>query len=177
MKLRSDYAPYLNAIEKYFEKLMAVAKRHQFTNGGPIISVQIENEFGNTRANKGNMNYMNFLKNTMSKFGIHELMFTCDNYVSKDNGLPGVLMSANFANGPENFIKALRSVQPNKPVYVSEFWSGWFDFWEEKHHTWSTDNYAKNFQTMLDLNASVNAYMFIGGTNFGFMNGDFVTTR
>src|SRR5882757_2752006 len=102
MKVRSDYAPYLNATERYFEKLMAVAKRHQFTNGGPIIEVQIENEFGNTRSNKGNMIYMNFLKNTLSKFGIHELMFTCDPGASKDNGIPGVLMSVNFGNGAEN---------------------------------------------------------------------------
>jgi beta-galactosidase len=98
MIVRSDYAPFLNATERYFEKLMAVAKRHQFTNGGPIIAVQIENEFadyGNTKTNKGDLIYMTFLKNTLSKFGIHELMFTCD--TAKDNGgVPGVFRSINF---------------------------------------------------------------------------------
>ena len=179
MKVRSDYAPYLNATERYFEKLMAVAKRHQFTNGGPIIAVQIENEFsnfGNTKTNKGDLIYLTFLKNILLKFGIHELIFTCDN--ARDNGrLPGLLMSANFKSDSEKNIKELRSLQPNKPVYVSEFWSGWFDRWGQKHHTWATDDYAKNFQTILDLNSSVNVYMFHGGTNFWFMNGAYIVTR
>ncbi len=71
----------------------------------------------------------------------------------------------------------MKSLQPNRPLYVAEYWSGWFDNWGGKHHTNSVQNYANIYeQIVFQMNSSVNIYMFIGGTNFGFMNGGGIIT-
>ena len=78
-------------------------------------------------------------------------------------------------NFNENAIKNLEKVkelQPNRPLYVAEYWSGWFDNWGGKHNTVPLEKYAKQYEDIVfKMNSSVNIYMFIGGTNFGFMAG------
>ena len=83
-----------------------------------------------------------------------------------------VLMTANFkAQSIEN-MEALLSYQPNRPILVSEFWPGWFDHWFEPiHNTLSVNGFTDILTNIFNYNASVNFYMFHGGTNFGFMNG------
>jgi beta-galactosidase len=77
-------------------------------------------------------------------------------------------------------LNGLKKLQPNKPLYVAEFWSGWFDKWGDKSHNrgFSVENFGKVLeQIVFQMNSSVNIYMFIGGTNFGFMNGGgFITS-
>ncbi len=96
MKLRSNYTPYLNAIDKYFEKLFNVIHNHQFSvKGGPIIAMQIENEFGNfgnTNTHKSDHDYMEFIKNTATKYGFKGLFYTSDghNGVDRHGTLPGL---------------------------------------------------------------------------------------
>ena len=70
-------------------------------------------------------------------------------------------------------MNALRKSQPNKPIFVSEFWPGWFDQWGDKtHYTHKLKHFEKELTDVLFIaNASVNFYMFTGGTNFGFTNG------
>jgi beta-galactosidase GanA len=72
----------------------------------------------------------------------------------------------------------LRQSQPNKPLYVSEFWPGWFDAWGDKtHHRMTIQHFEKEVTDVLfNANSSINFYMFFGGTNFGFMNGENVVT-
>ena len=92
MKLRSNYKPYLDAVDKYWSKLFAIAKEFQFTtNGGPIIAIQLENEFasyGNTN-NAGDANYLKALEGMATKNGMKEMFFTCDNWVTKQGTIPG----------------------------------------------------------------------------------------
>ena len=70
-------------------------------------------------------------------------------------------------------LMALKKTQPNKPLHVTEFWPGWFDFWGDKfHHRMQLDNFEKETTDILfKANSSINFYMFFGGTNFGFTNG------
>ena len=70
-------------------------------------------------------------------------------------------------------MEQLRIDYPNKPLYVSEFWPGWFDEWGDKtHHKMNINNYVEQSTDILfTANASINFYMFFGGTNFGFMAG------
>ena len=70
-------------------------------------------------------------------------------------------------------LNELRKSQPNKPLYVSEFWPGWFDDWGTKTHSTKTiESFNKEVTDILfNANSSINFYMFFGGTNFGFMNG------
>lgn len=177
MKVRSNYEPYKNAVKRYLQKLADVVKSFLFSsNFGPIIAVQIENEFsefGNMHENSDDLNYMLFLKNTMEKFGLKEFFFTSDmpSQMKFPVSLPNVLMTANFQSDAEKELELLQSFQPNKPKYVAEFWSGWYDHWMEPHNTYSVTDYEQNLKIILQNKASLNIYVFHGGTNFGFCNG------
>ena len=99
MRVRTNYTPYLNAIEKYYEKLMTVIHDHQFTvKGGPIIAMQIENEFGywgNTNNNKADHDYLEFIKNIATKHGVKELFFTSDGMgqaADRSGTIPGSIL-------------------------------------------------------------------------------------
>jgi hypothetical protein len=180
MKVRSNYSPFLNATENYLKKITEVIKSHQFsTNGGPIIAVQIENDFasfGNTKAHNSDQQYLTFLKNTLTKYGIKELFFTSDNNLilfQKNGNIPGVLIALNSANPKE--LETLNKIQPNSAQYIAEFWTGSAYRYGDKYHARdnnSENSYRNSYETaLIHYNASVSIYMFSGGTNFGFMNG------
>ena len=86
--------------------------------------------------------------------------------------------TTNFGDNSLAKLNNLKQNQPNKPLYVSEFWSGWFDYWGDKtHHTMNLAKFQKEVTNILfTANASINFYMFFGGTNFGFTNGGHVVT-
>ena len=92
MKLRSNYKPYLDAVDKYWSKLLTIAKDFQFTNGGPIIGIQIENEFssyGNTVNKAEDASYMRALEAMAKKYGMKELFFTSDPSPTRSGTLDG----------------------------------------------------------------------------------------
>lgn len=106
--------------------------------------------------------------------GIVELLVTSDSpsLHGEAGTLPGlVLQTANFGSSPEIEFKALQGLQPNRPVMSMEFWLGWFDHWSDIHHTRNDEDFRDTYERILKYPASVNMYMFHGGTNFGFMNG------
>ncbi len=91
--------------------------------------------------------------------------------------LAGALETVNLNKDTLNQLTNFRQRQPNKPLYVSEFWPGWFDTWGAKHHTMTTQYFEKEVTDIIfKVNSSINFYMFTGGTNFGFMNGGHVIT-
>ncbi|XP_031562165.1 beta-galactosidase-1-like protein 2 isoform X2 [Actinia tenebrosa] len=139
-KLRSSYPPFLNAVEKYFNKLLPL-----------IVPFEI-----------------------MLKNGIKELMITSDSiqaFKNNPHNLTGVLKTINLNSNEVTSLEELKKLQPNKPLMVTEFWPGWFDHWGEHHHIMSHDQVANRVTNILKMGASINFYMFHGGTNFGFMNG------
>jgi beta-galactosidase len=176
MQVRCSYPPYLEAVDRYFDVLLPPLVPLQATHGGPIIAMQVENEYGSYGQDKA---YLQHLVDKMRGCGIDVLLFTSDgprDGTLQGGTLPGLLPTVNFAfNAPEALAK-LRSYQPEGPRMVTEFWSGWFDHWGEPHHI-SADGEAsieRSVQTLdaiLATGASLNFYMFHGGTNFGFMNG------
>jgi hypothetical protein len=86
--------------------------------------------------------------------------------------LSDLLLTANFQTNPTGNLNDLLRFQPNKPVMVMEYWSGWFDHWFEQHHTVPVEQFSDVLETIMkNFNGSVNFYMFHGGTNFGFMAG------
>lgn len=101
------------------------------------------------------------------------MLFTSDSpTLHGDAGsVPGVLQTANFQSNPENEFKKLLQLQPGKPLMAMEYWTGWFDHWSEKHHTRNASTFEDVLRRILEYPASVNMYMFHGGTNWGFMNG------
>ena len=89
-----------------------------------------------------------------------------------ENGsIPGLHKTASFGSRSLERLATLREHQPTGPLMCSEFWDGWFDNWGAHHHTTPVDQAAQDLDDLLSAGASVNVYMFHGGTNFGFTNG------
>lgn len=175
MKLRSMYPPFLHAVQKYFKKLLPKLVPLQFSHGGPIIAFQVENEYGSFGDTDLSPDYMAYLKTLMVNEGISELLFTSDGVFQMEQKyfpeLPGVLKTANFQRNETVNLNRLKKLQPDKPLMVAEFWPGWFDHWGERHHKMEVDKVVTRVLNILRMGASINLFMFHGGTNFGFMNG------
>jgi beta-galactosidase len=176
MQVRCTYPPYLEAVGRYLEALLPRLTPLQASRGGPIIAMQVENEYGSFGNDK---EYLELLANGMRSRGVDALLFTSDpshGISLQEGGLPDLLRTVNFAFGAKPALRKLRLHQPAGPLMVTEFWSGWFDHWGERHHIAAggipTGKLSlKNFKDILALGASFNIYMFHGGTNFGFLNG------
>lgn len=171
MRIRAYYEPFLEKVDNYFDVLLEKLKPLQQTNGGPIIAMQIENEYGSYGNDK---KYLNHLKDSMIERGIDVLLFTSDgpsDLMLQGGSVEGELATVNFGSRPKEAFDLLQRFAPNSPSMCMEFWNGWFDHWGEEHHVRDSDDTAETFKEMLDMGASVNFYMFHGGTNFGFYNG------
>jgi len=173
MAIRCCHPAYLKAVERYWTELMSRLDPLQASRGGPIIAMQIENEygyFGNDHA------YLAWLRDLLRKLGIDVPLFTSDGTWQKltiaNGGLDGTLRTANFGSKAAERLEALRHFQPDGPLVCMEFWVGWFDVWRSgKHSTRPAEECAKELDDLLALNASATIYMFQGGTNWGFSAG------
>lgn len=171
MKVRTTYPLFTEAVSKYFEELIPKVAPLQYNRGGPIIAFQVENEYGSFSDSTA---YLEFIKEAMVTRGVTELLMTSDNQRSSmERGrVPGVLITANFQDNVDRHFQDLHNLQGSKlPLMTMEFWSGWFDHWGEKHHIYTADGIADLTKAILEKGASINFYMYHGGTNFGFMNG------
>lgn len=171
VELRRNHQGFLGFVERYFRKLFEVLGDLQFTKGGPVIAFQIENEYGSTKID--DEEYLEKLKAIMEQAGLVEMFFTMDSvYCVKNRGsIPGVLITTSFQNSPTHELDALAELQPDKPLFVTENWTGWYDHWSELHHIRSPERFVKIVETILKYPASFNLYMFHGGTSWGFLNG------
>ncbi|OAB32502.1 beta-galactosidase [Paenibacillus macquariensis subsp. defensor] len=172
MRLRCSHPTYLAKIDAYYDVLIPKFLPYLCTHGGPIIAMQIENEYGSYGNDRG---YMEHLKKSILDRGVDVLLFTSDGYTDSNlqggTLLPDVLATVNFGSRADEAFGKLLEYQPNKPLVCMEFWNGWFDHWAKEHHVRGPEDAADALDQMLKAGASVNFYMFHGGTNFGFYNG------
>lgn len=171
MRVRSFYLPYLKKVDNYYDVLLPKLKPLLQTSGGPIIAMQIENEYGSYGNDK---KYLNYIKDAMIQRGMDVLLFTSDgptDMMLMGGTVDDVLATVNFGSRPKESFEKLQEHFPNTPNIVMEYWNGWFDHWGEAHHTRDPQEAADTFEKMLKNGDSVNFYMFHGGTNFGFYNG------
>ncbi|XP_066154023.1 beta-galactosidase-1-like protein 2 [Euwallacea fornicatus] len=174
LKIRTSDPKYLFYVERYFKQLFSLISPLQFTQGGPIIAFQIENEYGNVKEEGKSFDtaYLEALKNILRNNGIVELLFTSDTPTSGFQGsLPDVLATANFQEDCSIELALLKAHQPKKPLMVMEYWTGWFDHYTEKHHERNVGKFDGVLEDILMWNSSFNLYMMHGGTNWGFLNG------
>jgi beta-galactosidase len=171
MRLRCSHPPYLEAVDRFFDALLPRLAPLQVTQGGPILAMQVENEYGSY----GNdQSYLRHLAEGMRARGADVLLLTSDGPTDETlraGSLPGILKTVNFASGAEAAFSVLREHQPEAPLMCTEFWDGWFDHWGAEHHTRAPEDTTAALNEILSAGASVSLYMFHGGTNFGFMNG------
>ncbi|WP_110112168.1 beta-galactosidase [Bacillus sp. CGMCC 1.16541] len=169
VELRCSHPSYLKHLDDYYDVLLPKIVPHLSTNGGPVIAVQIENEYGGYGNDE---NYLTFMKEALVSRGIDVLLFTSDGPEMIQSGsLPDVLTTLNFGSRSNEAFQKLEDYKPGSPKLCAEFWIGWFDHWGGEHHTRDGEDVAKVLDDMLKVGASVNFYMFHGGTNFGFYNG------
>uniref|UniRef100_A0A665UMM5 Beta-galactosidase n=1 Tax=Echeneis naucrates TaxID=173247 RepID=A0A665UMM5_ECHNA len=177
MQLRTTYPGFVDAVNLYFDKLVSIIKPLMYEEGGPVIAVQVENEYGSF-AKDGK--YIPLIKNCLQTRGINELLLTSDNWEGlRYAAVEGVLKTINLQRLSFGAIQHLADMQPQKPIMVMEYWSGWFDVWGEHHHVFHAEDMLAVVSEILQRGISINLYMFHGGTSFGFMNGamDFGTYR
>ena len=172
IKLR-EQDPYFTERVKIFET--EVGKQLApltIQNGGPIIMVQVENEYGSYGVNKP---YVSEIRDCLRSVGFDKVaLFQCDwssNFLN--NGLDDLVWTMNFGTGAniDDQFRRLKEVRPNAPLMCSEFWSGWFDKWGGKHETRSSKDMVAGLKEMLDKNISFSLYMTHGGTSFGHWAG------
>lgn len=170
MKFRCSYAPFLEHVRRYYEVLIPLVEPLQITKGGPIIMVQIENEYGYYGNDKA---YLNELTKMIRTLGITVPLVTSDG-PRKETLLRGkadeAFITGNFGSKTKERFAEMKEVVDG-PLMCMEFWVGWFDSWgNSEHMTTDLEQNKKDLEDMLHM-GHVNFYMFIGGTNFGFMNG------
>ncbi len=171
MIVRSNDPSFMVPAERWLMRLGKEMAALQMGRGGPIIAVQLENEYGSFGSDKV---YLQHLRQILLRAGFtNALMYTADGAGRFANGgLPGVLAVVNFGAGDaKNSFHSLAAYEPGMPLMSGEYWDGWFDHWGEKHNVVDQKQIAADYEWMLNQGYSVNLYMFHGGTSFGFMNG------
>ena len=172
IKLR-ERDPYFMERVRLFEK--EVGKQLApltVENGGPIIMVQVENEYGSYGTDKP---YVSEIRDIVRQSGFDKVaLFQCDwssNFTN--NGLDDLTWTMNFGTGAniDQQFRRLGELRPNAPKMCSEFWSGWFDKWGARHETRPADDMVAGIDEMLSKGISFSLYMTHGGTSFGHWAG------
>ncbi len=162
---------YIKHFDAYLDRLFDQVRPLLCTNGGPVIMLQCENEYGYYGDDR---EYLKYLRDGYIRRGIDVPLFTSDGYEEGhllDGMIDGCITTLNFGSDVEKRFAVHDKLFPDAPKMCMEMWNGWFDAWgDEKHHTTSAEDYVKAVSDMLKK-GSVNMYMFIGGTNFGFTSG------
>lgn len=171
MKVRSRDPKFLAAARSWLLRLGAEAAPLQIGNGGPIIAVQVENEYGSYGDDH---EYMEDIHHILVDAGFTKSqLYTADGADELSRGsLPELPAVINFGTGEARgeFAK-LHKLRPEGPFMSGEYWAGWFDHWGAPHETRSPRQEADEIGWMLGQGYSVSMYMFHGGTSFGWMNG------
>ena len=171
MRFRCNDRLFLEKVRNYYKELFRYITPRLSTNGGNVIAIQIENEYGSYGDDK---EYLNALTDIVKENQVDCLLFTSDgtaDFMLNGGLIDNVLATANFGSNPAGNFAQLRKFRPEQPLMCTEYWNGWFDHWYEEHHTRTSIDTAEVLDEMLSSGASVNFYMFHGGTNFAFTNG------
>lgn len=170
--LRSRDPKFLIPARQWMLRLGQEVSGLQVGNGGPILLVQVENEYGSFGDDH---EYMRAIRNMLLDAGFTKsTLYTADGAAEVPAGsLPDLPVGINFGGSDDakHEFEILRKYRPDGPFFNSEFWDGWFDHWGSPHAGSNVDKETANLRWMLQQGYSVSIYMFHGGTSFGWMNG------
>jgi len=169
--LRTLDEGYMQPVRRWLKRLGEELAPLQRSHGGPILAVQLENEYG---AFGEDRSYLEAMRVALNDAGFGESpYYTIDQPQDLARGsLPDLPIAATFAPGdPERDLGMLRALRPEGPLICGEYWAGWFDHWGEPHQRTDASRQARDLEWMLKRGCSANIYVFHGGTNFGFWNG------
>lgn len=166
--LRSSDPEFLAAVDAWYDELIPRLVPLQAACGGPIVALQVENEYGSFGSDR---TYLEHQRDALRARGIIEMLTTADGTTSdmvEHGKVSGALTTFTFGTGVEAAV-SLRS--EGEALMCSELWGGWFDHWGERHHVRSAASMGGTVGELLDAGGSVSLYMAHGGTNFGLWNG------
>lgn len=172
IKLRERDPYFMERVKIFEEKVGEQLAPLTIQNGGPIIMVQVENEYGSYGEDKP---YVSEIRDCLrSIYGKELSLFQCDwssNF--EKNGLDDLTWTMNFGTGAniDQQFRRLGQLRPNAPKMCSEFWSGWFDKWGARHETRPAKDMVEGMDEMLSKGISFSLYMTHGGTSFGHWAG------
>lgn len=172
IRLREADPYFLQRVDMFQKEVAEQVADLTITHGGPIIMVQVENEYGSYGTDKG---YVGRIRDMLRRhFGPEVALFQCDwssNFLN--NGLDDLVWTLNFGTGADidSQFAPLKEARPHTPLMCSEFWSGWFDKWGAAHETRPADDMIAGIDEMLSKGISFSLYMTHGGTNWGHWAG------
>jgi beta-galactosidase len=170
IKVRCMDPRYMKAVENYFNKLAEIIKPLQITSGGPILMLQIENEYGSYGNDR---EYLKTLADIWRKNGITIPFFTSDGPalpMLEAGTLVGCSIGLDPGSEQKDFDLASK-VNPDVPIFSSETYPGWLTHWGEKWAKPDTTGFMKEVWFLMSTKKSFNLYVIHGGTNFGFTAG------
>lgn len=172
IRLREPDPYFMERVKLFERKVGEQLASLTIQNGGPIIMVQVENEYGSYGKNKA---YVSAIRDIVRRSGFDKVtLFQCDwasNF--EKNGLDDLVWTMNFGTGADidQQFRRLGELRPNAPQMCSEFWSGWFDKWGARHETRPAKAMVEGIDEMLSKGISFSLYMTHGGTSFGHWAG------
>ncbi|MCK8493656.1 beta-galactosidase [Spirosoma sp. RP8] len=170
VKVRCLDPTYMAAAERYIKKLAGLVKPLQISKGGPILMVQVENEYGSYANDRA---YMQRIHQLWQDNGINVPFYTADGPAVANlaaGSLPGVAVGLDPGANQSNFDLATRT-NPGVPIFSSESYPGWLTHWGEKWARPDTVGFLNEIRFLMDTKKSFNLYVIHGGTNFGFTAG------
>jgi beta-galactosidase len=174
--LRTNDPAFMVPAERWIDRVAQETTPLLLAHGGPILAVQVENEYGNFGNEKPYMQHM--LKIFQSTGYKDSVLYTVDPSKALANGsLDGILSGVNFGTGrAEPALATLAASRPGAPLFATEYWPGWFDLFGHPHETRPLAPQLKDIDYVLGHKGSINIYMFHGGTSFGMMAGASAST-
>jgi beta-galactosidase len=169
IELRSRDPKFMEPAKRYLREVGRVLGPLQVTRGGPILMVQVENEYGFYGEDA---DYVRDVRQALLDAGFDVPLFDCNPTYRLGIGSPPDLFHVvNFGSNPNEGFDKLRQLQPQGPLMCGEFYPGWFDTWGNPHNRGNAQNYLRDLETMLKRNGSFSIYMAHGGTTFGLWAG------
>ncbi len=177
--IRANNPAFIDSCKTYINKLYAEVKDLQASQGGPVIMVQVENEFGSYADQRKDIPltehraYNQAIYGLLKSSGFTGPFFTSDgSWLFEGGSIPGVLPTANGEGNIDNLKNAVNKYHDNKgPYMVAEYYPGWLDHWGEPFVKINTQDVVKQLRTYLENKVHFNIYMVHGGTNFGYTAG------
>ena len=170
LRIRSMYPRYIQAADRYIARLAEVVRPLLVTHGGPILMVQVENEYGSYGNDRA---YIAHLKDTWVQHGIDVPFYSADGptpYMLEAGHVEGGAIGLDSGSEEKDWTLA-RSIAPGVPIFSAETYPGWLTHWGEKWATPSSEELRKEVDFLLTNRKSFNFYVVHGGTNFGFTAG------
>lgn len=170
IKVRCMDPRYTEAVSRYIKTLALQVKDLQVTKGGPIVMVQVENEYGSYGNDR---TYMKWVQEQWKQNGIEVPFYTADGatpFMLEAGSLADAAIGLDPGANESDFAQATK-VNPNVPSFCSELYPGWLTHWGEKWQKPDTASLLKDVKWLMDNKKSFNFYVIHGGTNFGYWAG------